>query len=106
MPKEQILKPGFNIRSILEDFPGGPVVKNPSANTVDVGSVPGRGTKIPHALGQLSPCAAFFAHDYLAHRTIELACSRAHAAQQEKPVDCNNSLHATTKTQCRQNKNK
>ena len=29
------------------DFPGGPVVKNPSCNAGDMGSVPGQGTKIP-----------------------------------------------------------
>ena len=31
------------------DFPGGPVVKNPTSNAGDVGSIPGRGAKIPHA---------------------------------------------------------
>ena len=36
------------------DFPGGPVVKNPSCNTGDSSSIPGLGTKIPHATGQLS----------------------------------------------------
>ena len=35
-------------------FPGGPVVKNPPSNAGDVGSIPGRGTKIPHAMGQLN----------------------------------------------------
>ena len=39
-------------------FPGGPVVKNPPSNAGDRGSIPGWGTKIPHALGQLSLCAA------------------------------------------------
>ena len=33
------------------DLPGGPVVKNPPANAGDTGSIPGPGTKIPHALG-------------------------------------------------------
>ena len=37
------------------DFPGGPVVKNPPYNAGDTGSIPGQGTKIPHATGQLSP---------------------------------------------------
>ena len=37
------------------DFPGGPVVKNPPSNAGDSGLIPGRGTKIPHAAGQLSP---------------------------------------------------
>ena len=36
------------------DFPGGPVAKNPPSNAGDTGSIPGRGTKIPHATGQLS----------------------------------------------------
>ena len=38
----------------LEDFPGGPVVKNLPSNAGDIGSIPGRGTKIPHAVGQLT----------------------------------------------------
>ena len=42
----------------LGDFPGGPVVKNPPSNAGDTGSIPGRGTKIPHAMGQLSPPAS------------------------------------------------
>ena len=33
---------------------GGPVVKNPS-KAGETGSIPGWGTKIPHASGQLSP---------------------------------------------------
>ena len=36
------------------DFPGGPVVKNPLCNAVDTASIPGQGTKIPHASGSLS----------------------------------------------------
>ena len=35
-------------------FPGGPVVKNPPYNAGDAGSIPGQGTNIPHAAGQLS----------------------------------------------------
>ena len=42
---------------LIWDFPGGPVVKNPPSNAGDVGSIPGWGTKIPHAAGQLSPRA-------------------------------------------------
>ena len=38
-----------------KDFPDGPVVKDPPANAGDMGSIPGQGTKIPHASGQLSP---------------------------------------------------
>ena len=42
---------------IVQDFPGGPVIKNPLSNARDAGSIPGWGTKIPHAVGQLSPHA-------------------------------------------------
>ena len=41
----------------LRDFPGGPVVKNPPSDAWDLSSVPGQRTKIPHAVGQLRPCA-------------------------------------------------
>ena len=34
------------------------MVKNPPSNAGDVGSISGQGAKIPHAMGQLSPCAA------------------------------------------------
>ena len=36
------------------DFPGGPVVKNLPSNAGDAGLIPGQGTKIPHAMGQVS----------------------------------------------------
>ena len=39
------------------DSHGGPVVKNLPYNAEDAGSIPGQGTKILHAAGQLSPCA-------------------------------------------------
>ena len=39
------------------DFPG-PVVKNLPSNAGDMGLILGWGTKIPHAVGQLSPCTA------------------------------------------------
>ena len=37
--------------------PGDPLVKNLPSNAGDTGSMPGWGTKIPHALWPLSPCA-------------------------------------------------
>ena len=40
------------------NIPGGPVVKNLLSNAGDAGSIPGRGTKIPHASGQLNLHAA------------------------------------------------
>ena len=54
----------MQIKTRYGDFPGGLVVKNPPSNAGDVGSIPGQGTKIPHAAGKLSPCAT----------TTELAC--------------------------------
>ena len=38
-------------------LPGGSVVKDLPSGAGDMGSTPGRETKIPHALGQLSPSA-------------------------------------------------
>ena len=40
------------------DFPGSPIVKNLFCNAGDEGSIPGQGTKIPHAPEQLTPHAA------------------------------------------------
>ena len=45
----------INILFLKRDFLGGPVVKNPPSNEGDMGSIPGRGTKIPRAAGQLNP---------------------------------------------------
>lgn len=44
--------------NVWEDFTGGPVAKNLPFNAGDVGSIPSGGTKILHALEQLSPRAA------------------------------------------------
>ena len=60
------------------------MVKNLPSNAGDAGSIPGRGTKIPHATGQLNPCAA----------TTEPVHSGARAPQlesqtREKPAHCN-----------------
>ena len=41
-------------RNHMRDFPGHPVGKTLPSNA---GSIPGQGTKIPHATGQLSPHA-------------------------------------------------
>ena len=49
MPQER----NRRYREKCQDFPGGPGVKNPSSNAGDVGLIPGWGTKIPHAVGQL-----------------------------------------------------
>ena len=72
---------------MLEDFPGDSVIKNLSSNAGDMGSIPGQGTEIPHAMKQL--CAA----------TAEPVCSRTHASQMERP-------HNAIETQCGQNRKK
>ena len=69
-------KHNFKILTV-GNFPGGPVVKNLPLNIEDMGLIPGLGTKIPHATGQLSLCAAI-----------------------TEPTQ------ATTETQCSQMKNK
>ena len=38
------------------DFPGGLVAKNSPSNAGDASLIPSWGTKILHAVGQLSPC--------------------------------------------------
>ena len=55
--------------------PGGPVYKNLPSNAGDVVSIPGWGTKIPHAMGQLSPHTA----------TTEPTLSGARTPQLESP---------------------
>ena len=65
------------------------MVKNLFCNAGDVGSIPGQGTKIPHAMGQLSPCAT----------TREPTCPGARAPQLEtrKPAQLERHPHAATK---------
>ena len=46
---------GSSLEMQMWDFPGGPVVKNTLCNAGDVGSIPGWGTKNPHAVELLSP---------------------------------------------------
>ena len=41
-------------KPLFGDFLGGPVVNNLLSNAVDSGSTLGQGTKIPHAMGQIS----------------------------------------------------
>ena len=53
-PLLQVEKPSL-IKAKIRDFPDSPVVKNLPPNAGDTGSVPARGSKIPHAMGQLSP---------------------------------------------------
>ena len=66
----------------MENFPGGPVVKNSPTNARNMGSI--LVWKIPHDVGQLSSCTT----------TAESACSRACALQREKATAM--SLHTAT----------
>ena len=91
------------------DFPGGSVVKNLPPNAGDAGSIPGQGTKIPHAVGQLRPRATTTEptrRKYRAHALWSL-----HTTTREKPekptcyseeLACCNERRAATKTQCGQ----
>ena len=69
------------------DFPGGPVVKNLSCYAGDFSLIPGRGTKIPHAAGQLSPCDT----------TREPDCCNYRAHALWSPCTATKSPHTTTK---------
>ena len=77
----------YNIQQCW-DFPGGPVVKNLPSNAGDAGSIPGWGTKIPHAEGHLSLCAA----------TAEPTCSGTHAPQLERKKTCMLQLERSPRT--------
>ena len=39
------------LKLLIQDFPGSPVVKTLPSNAGDVGSIPGQGTKVLHAMG-------------------------------------------------------
>ena len=70
------------------NFPGGPVVK-----TGDTGSIPGQGTKIPHALEQLS------SHTETTEvHTPETATTRESPCTTKNPHDAMKILCTTTKT--------
>ena len=47
-----------HVKNESRDFPGGLVVENPSSSAGGMDFMPGQGTKIPQAMGQLSPCTA------------------------------------------------
>ena len=85
----------WSLKSPLRDFPYGPVVKNLPSNTGDLGSIPGQGTKIAHAAGQLSPRAT----------TTEPTCSGAQEPQLERSLSAaTKSPHAATEDLACRNK--
>ena len=75
------------------DYPSGPVIKNPPCNAGDVGSIPGLGTKMPHAMGQLSPCAVTTELT----TTLDRPCNATRDLHDAMKIPC-----AATKTQCSQ----
>ena len=72
----------------LRDFPCSPVVKNLPFNAGDMGSVPGKGTKILHATEQLS----------LGTATTEPMCHNYRVCTTKDLRDATKIPHAATKT--------
>ena len=67
---------GLKVKSMGSwDFPGDPVVQNPPSHAGGAGLIPARGTKIPHASGQLSPRAT------TTEPSHPKACAQRHAAK-------------------------
>ena len=61
---------------MFRNFPGGPVVKNLLSNAGDIGSIPGWGTKIPRASGQLSLSAG---------TTVPILCNKRKPSAAMRP---------------------
>ena len=73
----------LTLKNKKQDFPGGLVVKNLPSNSRDTGSIPGQGTKIPHAAGQLSLHATTTepaCHNYRAHALWSLCATTTEPA--------------------------
>ena len=73
----------------VRDFLSGPVVKKLPSNAGDTGSIPGWGTKIPHAAGQLSPHTTTTEPTYPGAHAPQLERENPHATTGKKPVRCN-----------------
>ena len=85
-----MLKKKLKKKIVRWDFPGGPVAKNPPSNAGDAGSIPGRGTKIPHAAEHLSPRTTTTELARLNQRacvpqTTEPSCSGTRGPQLQSP---------------------
>ena len=75
------------------NFLSGPGVENPPSNARDTGSIPGKGTKIPHATGQLSLCTT------TREPVLESASPQLQSPQALEPILNNKrSLCSTVKT--------
>ena len=75
------------------------MVRNLPANEGDAGSIPGWGTKIPHAVGQLSPCATTTELTHLNERekTCMPQLERSPSTATKRPPRNEKILHASTK---------
>ena len=51
-------KESYQRNTMIRDFPVDPVVKNLPSNAGNMSSIPGQGTKISHATGQLESLSA------------------------------------------------
>ena len=65
---------------MIGNFPVGTIGKTLPADEGDTGSIPGPGTKSPHAVGQLSSGPQLLS---LHAATAQLTCPRARAQAQE-----------------------
>ena len=75
------------------------MVKNLPSSAGDAGSISGRGTKIPHAVGQLSPHAATTEHTGHSWREARELPRGARTPQQGILHAATKIPHAATKTQ-------
>ena len=76
------------------------MVKNSPSNAGDAGSIPARGTKIPHAAGQLSPCATTTEPTCPGAHTPQLDRENLHTTTREKPVRHNERSHMPQGRSC------
>ena len=62
------------------------MVKSPPSNAGDAGSIPSQGTKIPHAMGQLSPHTATTKPKYHSEDPVQPKKKEAHfTSPQNRP---------------------
>ena len=62
------------------------MVRNLPSNSGDAGSIPGQGTKVPHATGQISQCAKLEKPSCLHCRAHVLRTPSCQATTREKPA--------------------
>ena len=87
-------------KTVKRVFPGGTVVKNLPSNAGDAGSIPGQGTKIPHALGQLSLCATT-AEPGCLNESLSAANYRAHVLWSLRATTREEPTHRNEEPVCR-----